>query len=126
MNANAEKWVDALNSGDWAQASMRLHWRVIEGIIEDRFCCLGVACKLYQDEVGDLQTRQNGSEIKYDGMSGALPAKVREWLGLRTPTGIIPGDDPTSLTGYNDSGMSFKEIADIIEGEPKGLFNDGA
>ena len=45
MNENAKKWVKALRSGEFEQGTGYLR----KG---DKFCCLGVACAVYQDEVG--------------------------------------------------------------------------
>lgn len=52
-----------------------------------------------------------------------LPRQVMEWLGLMTEEGMY--DDPDgddSLIGHNDSGDTFKQIANIIESAPEGLF----
>ena len=44
INANAAKWLDALRSGKYRQASESL--RTNEG-----YCCLGVACDVYHQEM---------------------------------------------------------------------------
>lgn len=52
---------------------------------------------------------------------------VKEWLGLREEMGSfdpieIKGQKTNSLVALNDSvGLTFKEIADVVESEPKGL-----
>lgn len=121
MNQNAEKWVAALRSGEFAQTS---------GVLTDarnnqpQHCCLGVACELYRREVGDLKVKATTTDsgrviVKYDGSASYLPIKVQEWLDLRSPSGAYVNG---SLTSDNDKGTPFKGIADIIESEPADLF----
>jgi hypothetical protein len=130
MNANAEKWLEALESGEFQQGRGRL--RHGERCQEDRYCCLGVACEVYRRETG------NGEWVYPDGgewfpcfrvgdgylADGTLPLPVSAWLGLRTFSGFYGGElgMDSSLTSRNDGGASFKEIADIVRSEPRGLF----
>lgn len=126
MNKNAKKWVKALRSGKYQQGTGAL-CNVQEGE-PDLFCCLGVACDLYQKENGDLkveQTTWKPGQRTYDGRTGSLPEKVEEWLGLADGDGSYKDGD-TSLASYNDAGKTFKQIAAIIEREPKGLFATGS
>lgn len=116
MNDNAKKWVKVLRSGEYPQGTCYLNR-------DGKFCCLGVACELYQKETGALTVRENNSIVTYQGLDGALPNLVKDWLGLSSVTGSFYELNITeSLAGKNDSGFSFNEIADIIESEPKGLF----
>lgn len=138
MNDNAKKWVEALRSGKYKQTTEALH-------DENGYCCLGVACELYQQEVGDLEIEheevmnpQDHRKIHkatfYNNEWQNLPPVVMDWLGLRDDTGsyevkIEPQDALSyrevrdeSLAAKNDEGSSFSEIADIIESEPTGLF----
>ena len=48
----------------------------------------------------------------------ALPIAIQRWLGLRTNSGSY---GITSLSSHNDTGKTFNEIADIIEGGPLDL-----
>lgn len=123
MNVNAQKWVEALRSDKYKQARNGLH-RV--GPWSEGFCCLGVACDLYQREVGDLHVDSLETGWKqYDGNSGMLPPKVQLWLGLTTSDGEFTVNDvPSALTTINDNGGKFSEIADLIESEPEGLFGE--
>lgn len=120
MNDNAKKWVAALRSKEYEQTKGALHNQV-------GYCCLGVACDLYQSEVGDLSVEVHDNDHErityYDNEGGILPPKVRDWLGLtddsavyREPYGMF------SLVSANDSGRTFEEIADIVESQPPGLF----
>lgn len=124
-----KKWVAALRSGEYSQTDGALHKPANNG-----FCCLGVACdisglgKWEGDVYGILTYRPKTGK----GSPTNLPGAVRDWLGLRTVSGqfkeadddIYQGEEliKTSLVAKNDEeGYTFKEIADIIESEPKGL-----
>lgn len=116
MNDNAKKWVDALRSGEYEQGKEYL-------CKNDKYCCLGVACALYQQSVGDLIVEEGDEETFYDDRLDLLPNKVVEWLGLASDDGGMKlKNQRTSLVSMNDKGVSFAEIADVIESEPKGLF----
>lgn len=123
-----EKWVAALRSGDYEQGRGSLHTTRVDGTNE--FCCLGVACDLYQQEVGDLLVTESSppGTVWYGSTDGFLPIKVQEWLGLTTRKGSFgsrlhpDGAWPDALSCRNDSGESFEQIADLIETEPEGLF----
>lgn len=88
MRKPIQMWVDALRSGEYKQGKGVLHAKTKRG---DRFCCLGVACDLYQKHgPGDLIVTERISHdlskdyvnYKYDDQTGHLPEKVKEWLGV--------------------------------------------
>lgn len=122
LNANAKLWVKALRSGKYKQA---------KEVLSDRkgYCCLGVACEVYQKKVGDLVIDRlsvgsvEGKKVKcvsYDNEKYTLPDKVRKWLGLSENDGCYEAD---SLVGHNDKqDFNFKQIARVIESMPDGLF----
>jgi len=104
-------WLEALESGEYKQAIDRLY----DG---KGYCCLGVACKIYNKE--------NNKRIKYRQEAGLskLPI-IHGWLGLRTTNGFfgnIDGVHNKSLTGLNDDGKSFAEIAEIVRANPDKVF----
>lgn len=105
MNENAKKWVAALRSGKYKQGKRQLR-------AGDAFCCLGVACDLFDP------ASWNGCSYRY--LRLALPNEVRDWLGL------IETDPYYGKTGRlsydNDEGKTFAEIADIIEAHQYELF----
>ena len=117
MNENAMKWIDALRSGEYTKT---------EGVLQNPkgFCCLGVACKVYEQETGNkLPVNEFGTFIE-DTLIRDYKC-VREWIGLSSGNGGFEetgGDN--SLTELNDQGKSFSEIAGIIESQPVGLFED--
>lgn len=118
MNDNAKQWVAALRSGEYQQGTDVLHNR------NNRLCCLGVACILFQKATEKLKVEKNSlGGFSYDGERTELPQIVRNWLGLKTVQGFYKNRS-TSLIEQNDFHKSFTEIADIIESEPEGLFID--
>ncbi len=112
---NIKKWVAALRSGKYKQGAFTLHRK-------NKFCCLGVACELYQREVGGLEIKKEIKEflvddgyredicVCYDGDSYLLPNKVRNWLDLSYPF-------QNGLASMNDEGKSFEEIANYLDKE---------
>ena len=99
-----EKWLRALRSGRYAQTNGYLH-KEVNG--QDRFCCLGVLTNLYVEENGEPEVWNLGNII--------LAEEVVEWAELtdENPHVVIEG----TLASLNDSGRTFKQIANIIEKE---------
>ena len=117
MNENAKKWVEALRSGKYSQTTKKLQ-------DEKGFCCLGVACKVYEQETGNkLPVDEYGNFEEHTLMRKYNC--VREWIGLSVADGYFEKSYTThNLASLNDRGKSFSEIADIIESQPVGLFED--
>ena len=124
LNENVKLWVAALRSDEYKQGKSALHRTAGDGG-PDMWCCLGVACDVYLKAGGTLKVKKRQRPrdpwASYDGETAFLPKVVLEWLGLRTQTGSFARG---SLIRANDSGISFSEIADIIESEPEGLFEE--
>ena len=126
MNDLAIAWLDALRSGKYKQGNGKL--------LGDNFayCCLGVACDLFQKMYGEGEwveacSGESGFRFSIDGESerGRLPVRVKNALGLAERDGGYHDKDNnryTTLLAQNDDGVPFSEIADIIEAEPEGLF----
>lgn len=116
LTTHRSQWVEALRSGDYEQTSGQLRNDVY-------FCCLGVLCEIsglveWADRnIGKMFAVTN-QDVKGD--ASVLPREVMDWVGLRTVNGSIT--DHIALSVYNDQGMPFLQIADIIENEPDGLF----
>ena len=97
-----EKWTTALRSGEYKQGRCKLR-------SDDGYCCLGVLCKISPH---DNVTNYNG---------GVLSADVAYWAGMKDYAGRLPKQYKAkgTLTDYlailNDRGLSFKQIANIIE-----------
>jgi hypothetical protein len=111
LNEFAKEWVKALRSGKYKQTK-----NVLYEADRNAFCCMGVAC----DISGVSPEKWHGSDYT------VLPLEVQEKLNLSSDYGsFLDEEDDTSLVMFNDIlGYSFDQIADIIESEPKGLFND--
>lgn len=117
LNKNAKKWVAALRSGKYKQGKGALH--KVSKSRHHTFCCLGVACEIYRKE-NEIKVVKYGSHIIYNEKAGVLPQEVTDWLGLDNNGGYY---SKSSLMSHNDEDrLSFEEIADIIESQPKGLF----
>jgi len=114
LNENAKKWVKALRSGDYQQTYFYLK----RG---QRYCVLGVAMKVAE---------KNGIELEEsDWQNEALPKNVRDWLGLDDAEGGFKHaiGDVEDLMSLNDKAhWAFEDLADLIEKEPKGLFQEKA
>lgn len=110
--ANRKLWVEELRSGRIKQGRQQLERS------DGSMCCLGVLSKL-----AGCERDANYSIIVYDGDRFAASQRAREWVGLNTESGSY-GSDLEDLASDNDGGKTFAEIADIIESEPKGLFNE--
>lgn len=136
MNAEIKtKWIEALKSGKYAKGVKALNYTDDNGV--QRYCCLGVLCDLYIQEtkIGAWKdsTSSISSNIKrkhfykddYNLGSAFLPAEVREWADMYTPSaGFIdkdnlfnPEDNMTSLVAVNDGieAEDFSEVIKVIE-----------
>ena len=83
----------------------------------DRFCCMGVACDRFAPEtLLELDNYTGAENTTYGADDGhgrplvsEMPRRVNEALGLDDA-------DNASMASMNDfDGLSFKEIADILE-----------
>lgn len=120
MNPNAKEWVAALRSGEFEQVT---GWLSKDG----RYCCLGVGCEVFRRQTGRGRWGIGSEEripfrVDIEEEVGALPAAVRDWLGLSGREGQISAPWIASLAALNDDGATFDQIADLIESEPAGLF----
>ena len=106
-------WLEALESGAYQQAREKL-------VTPDgRYCCLGVACKMYE---GALDIEGWPDRIDQDA-----PDPIVDLLKLRDSCGIS-FDAELALVELNDDGKTFAEIAAIIRANPSEYFRnlDGA
>ena len=106
-----EKWVAALESGDYEQGKLRLRQK-------EEFCCLGVLCDLYIWETGRGEWRPEAAGYAFHSASSTvltvLPAEVMVWAGMSN--GGHYGE-MANLASDNDNGKTFVEIAKIIRRE---------
>ena len=101
------KWIEALESGNFQQGRAALNK-------QGAFCCLGIACEIFKDELG-LSYRETDSLGFYDDCSGFPPERVAEHLGLYNRYGGNCAKNQPSLAERNDQGATFKEIAEILK-----------
>lgn len=108
-----KKLIEALRSGKYRQGR---GWLCISG----KYCCLGVACEIYQKEVGGLSIKESPDGSKtYNEERQYPPEEVWQWFKLYSMCGQFESEKLgfTSLAGLNDASYTFEEIADILEEE---------
>jgi len=113
-----QKWVDALRSGAYTQGRDMLRNAAV-----DEYCCLGVACDI--SGLGQWKSNGDGAmifvveeeDVWIEVEQIRLPASVMKWLGVSEAVVNLSKDSLTlsTLAILNDNGVSFTEIADIIE-----------
>lgn len=99
------KWVAALRSGEYEQGESYLEW-------DDKFCCLGVLCKV--NGVPTLKL-EDDIDIPMEFIPSTAKKVIPEFL-------LGSGEFPELLAKMNDGNKannvkkhSFLEIADYIE-----------
>jgi hypothetical protein len=110
MNEAEKKLVDALRSGMYKQVKNYLR-------VYDMYCCLGVACDIFNKN-GWFRSEEESAFHFDDFERTKLPENVRQWLKWATPVGhteIFAAGDRFNLAQLNDDGLTFDQIADIIE-----------
>ncbi len=142
MTPLTKTWIDALRSGKYKQGTNYLN----RG---ENMCCLGVACEVYIEQGNPLNKKMHDSIMgiqKYgeEEETAALPQEVQKafdmagYFGefnvdeaLRVKIGDELFNKVARITGspgcamlseLNDQGLTFEEIATIIEAEPANLF----
>lgn len=131
LNKNAQKLVNALESGNYSQCVGSLCKK--EKGKRIRYCCLGVACKLYKNEHPDFKVVKRDSfnpNLQYilfgsEHEMNAMPEEVMNWYGFSSQMGnfTYKNGDYFSLALLNDTkNKNFKQIAKVIRSKPKGLF----
>lgn len=111
------KWLKALRSGDYKQTVGELHSSASDG-----YCCLGVLCDIAKQD-GIVTEEDRGHswwflpvDDRYDASDALLPVPVQHWAGFEVSSpSFASGDDVHFLSGMNDGGASFAQIADAIE-----------
>ena len=135
-------WVRELRSGKWKQRQGSL-----ANLERTEHCCLGVLCELAIEHGVNIEAKPDfnsdnerllhfgeptpnlpeGVKDPYVSVS-YLPAKVKEWAGMKTRDGVLPmaaqdeleskfgGACYFSLVDLNDKpDSSFRQVADIID-----------
>ena len=111
--ANRAKWVAALRDPSRKQVAGRLGHQSTGGQ-----CCLGVLAEVAG--CTHEQRRSDNGDHVWDGCVDVAPGRAMGFVGLHDEVGSY---GKTTLAVNNDEcGMSFAQIADVIESEPPGLF----
>lgn len=117
LGLNQRKWIEALRSGEFKQTKNELYK-------SGSFCCLGVAACV-------IEGRPNFMKHVNGWPKGVVrevdPFLDNEWatdkLGLFDGEGrSVDYDDRPALHVLNDDGISFKDIADMLEQHPERYF----
>jgi len=108
-----QKWLEALRSGKYKQGRLALK------TTDEKYCCLGVLCEVVAEtDEGKRLGLKFDEGGRFDGDTMYLGENVCRIAELKTALGArLPyiGND-LSLPTLNDSrGLSFVEIADLIE-----------
>lgn len=119
-----EKWVEALESGEYEQGVGTLRRTTFDG---NKFCCLGVLCDIAVKEgvipeptvydstatygvAREVDVYRNAVSVYRETSNSALPAAVQEWAGVDSPSPMMASG--SGLITLNDNaGLNFDEIA---------------
>ncbi len=103
-------WIDTLRSDKFTQGIGALKRNIIT-----RHCCLGVLCEIYKDKTDKGQWEYlevGGGRFRFvldeEKSYTTLPPSIRDWLGISTI-------EESRLISMNDTGTTFKGIADYLE-----------
>jgi hypothetical protein len=100
-----DKWLAALRDGNYEQGTYFLR------TADEKFCCLGVLCDIVDPSKWVYCSSVDAFEYgNINFPNEAFLCKV--WLSTSAAK---------ALAGTNDQGMSFEEIADVIEREISGV-----
>lgn len=127
-----KQWTAALRSGEYGQAKEVLR-------VQDNYCCLGVLCDLHAkvtnppENDGWVQKLSNTYTYGLESEETVLPTEVQTWSKLMTGNPSFQASDKPynelyagdigkfqrneilSLAELNDEGLTFSQIADVID-----------
>lgn len=126
-------WVEKLRSGEYKQGKGFLCQ--LDEYGNKTYCCWGVLCDIHSILTGEgyfnLSTIESGKIFKYvpnvrtragTETASMPPEYIFKWMGPFDAECICSGspkirykESSNSLERLNDNGISFEEIADIIE-----------
>jgi hypothetical protein len=124
---NIRRLVDALRSDRFKQGIGRLHkqYRELNKPLREEHCCLGVGCVIAKEAGVEIETTRclmyGDDSAAYAVVYGEdelyLPEDVRTFFGFDTgnPVLIEIGGVQYSASNLNDEGLTFDQIADIME-----------
>ena len=106
-----ERWTAALRSGDYQQGKYRL------SPVVGYYCCLGVLQFLRDGRKPTQEEHASAHDLWGDALNTIGTAKNWECGDLPNGVAVILSNSNSYeyLTDLNDKGMSFADIADIID-----------
>lgn len=124
---HVRQWVNALRSGDYKQGRQKLATRHSDGTYSH--CCLGVACEVAGipkgNDLDGLSILGVTFGVGSEASSALLPASAQVWLfgDKQNPAhhaymeviDLTQPALPITLPYMNDNGVTFEEIAYVIE-----------
>ena len=115
LGPNQLRWLAALESGSYAHGQVRLH------TVNENFCCLGVAAKIFKPD--DVVVCQIGNRYEYAGSPSHAPIYVVNALALRDEYGTEIGRR-SSLVTINDhpDTISFAPVIAALREAPERYF----
>lgn len=114
LEQNRNKWLTALRSGKYKKGVGQLKNS------QGEYCCLGVLAEIAGCEEFSVYECYYFDENRYEA-----PEKAMKFVGLKTKAGYC-NNVGRSLSGLNDDGLSFPEIADFIEQHTDSLFHSNS
>lgn len=119
LGPNQEKWLKALESGEYKQGGGYL-CKIDNGQL--KYCCLGVATKVF---LGEGNQSKSKAYFFWGNDSQYAPLEVQQILQLRDMYGASMSYQ-MSLVDLNDTGSTFKQIAKKIRKNPEEYFSEPA
>lgn len=115
LGPNQSRWLAALESGSYAHGQVRLH------TVNENFCCLGVAAKIFKPYA--LVVRQIGNEYEYYGNTAYAPIYVIKALALWDEYGTeIYGGGSLIAINDNPDTTSFAPVIAALREAPERYF----
>lgn len=122
------RWTAKLRSNEFIQGTSWLSYDDIHDDNRRKNCCMGVLCEMAVED-GIVTSENIDGTIFYAGEDRLLPEEVRVWAGLdasdpalrRYEAGDVhyeldPDEMVTCSRANDDEGMTFPQIADLIDG----------
>ena len=114
------KWINALESGKYNQGRFALKYSNKK---ETKYCCLGVACEIFKDELNLHEVTASGNS-SFNNRAAHLPKEVMEHLNMIGSAGEEKEYDSQESLMYknDDGGWNFSRIAQFIRENPEKVF----
>ena len=100
---------DSLQSGRFPKGKFYLA-QIVNGVTTH--CCLGVACRVYQDTGRELAVSESNNTLRFGEEVSYLPRVVRDWCGFTSKNPHLPIEIEDTIVwlyaaDINDEGPGF-------------------